>query len=65
MKEQEELLAAAGRFKDDEQYGVASLYIQMVLALAEEGSQAHQDAINLGKLIDTRTRAQNEVKLGQ
>ena len=65
VKEQEELLAAAGRFKDDEQYGVASLYIQMVLALAEKGSQVHQDAINLGKLINTRTKAENEVKLGQ
>jgi len=64
-KEQEELLAAAGRFKDQEQYGVASLYIQMVLALSKEGSQAHQDAINLGKLIEIRTKAQNDVKLGQ
>jgi len=64
-KEQEDLFAAASRFKDEEQYGVARLYIQMVLALAKEGSQVRQDAINLGKLIDIRTKAQNEVKLGQ
>jgi hypothetical protein len=64
-KEQEELLAAANRFKDDKQYGVAGLYIQVLLGLAGEGTQLHQDAVNLGKLIDIRNKAENEVKLAQ
>lgn len=64
-REQEELFTRAQKFGDDKQFGVADLHLQMLLDRTQEGSQVHQDALNLRERLKTRWETVNKIKLGQ
>jgi hypothetical protein len=62
---QEGFFTKAGEYMENQQFGVAGLYLQLLLGQAEKGSQLHKDALNLRERLDTRRETVNKIKLGQ
>ena len=62
---QEELFTKAGEYMENQQLGLAGLYLQLLLGQAEEGSLLYKNAFNLRERLDTRREAVNKIKLGQ
>ena len=62
---QEGFFTKAGEYMENQQFGMAGLYLQLLLEQAEKGSQLHKDAFNLRERLDTRREAVNKIKLGQ
>lgn len=62
---QEGFFTKAGEYMENQQFGMAGLYLQLLLGQAEKGSQLHKDALNLRERLDTRREAVNKIKLGQ